>query len=155
MKTWEDVAPERLAFPIAGKLYTVPELDYRSMLTVQKIKAGEATELDGMPAEDTWRLIMGAAWDDMRADNVPAEAMGRAGLATLIYFEQGIEAAEAVWEHGIDPKALAAAILSKIEQPQPSSTAAASKTRSPASMSGTSSPRASSRRKAKAKASRS
>ena len=153
MKSWEDVAPERLAFPIGGKVYTIPELDYRSMLTVQKVKAGEPSELDGMPPEDTWRLIMGEAWDQMIADNLPAEAIGRAGLATLVYYEQGREAAEAVWEHGLDPKALAVAIEARTEPSRPSSTAEESKTHTPASTSGTSSRPAGSKKTTKKAAS--
>ena len=139
MKSWEDVAPEPLAFPIGGKVYTIPDLPYQNMLTIQKVRAGEATELDGMAAEDTWRLVMGSAFDEMKDDNVPGEAIGRAGLATLAYFEQGREVAEAIWEKGIDPKALAAAILARAEQSAPSGTAEASETPSPASTSGTSS----------------
>jgi hypothetical protein len=156
MKSWEDVAPEPLSFPIGGKVYTIPELPYTSMLTLQKIKAGEPTEYDDAKPEDTWRLVMGSAWDEMTADNVPGEAIGRAGLATLAYFEQGPDVAEAIWEHGIDPKALAEQILAKSGLLAPSSTAAATETPSPASTSGTSSRPTSSkkpRRKATAKAS--
>jgi hypothetical protein len=153
VKSWEDVAPEPLEFPIGGKRYRVPDLDYRAMLTMQKIRAGESTEYDNAPAEVTWRLVMGSAWDEMIADNVPAEAIGRAGLATLAYFEQGIETAEAIWESGVDPKALAAAILSRSGQSQPSSTAEATETPSPASSSGTSSRRTSSTKSRRAKAS--
>lgn len=153
MKSWEDVAPEPLSFPIGGKTYTVPELGYRAMLTVQKIRAGESTEYDDAKPEDTWRLVMGAAWDEMTADDVPGEAIGRAGLATLAYFEQGIETAEAIWESGVDPKALAAAILSRTAPTQPSSTGEASATPSPESSTGTSSPTSSSRRSRRAKGS--
>lgn len=153
MKSWEDVAPEPLAFPIGAKTYTVPDLDYRAMLTMQKIRAGESTEYDDAPPEVTWRLVMGDAFDQMVNDNVPAEAIGRAGLATLAYFEQGIETAEAIWESGVDPKALAAAILSRSGQSQPSSTGEASVTPSPASSSGTSSRRTSSTKSRRAKGS--
>lgn len=146
MKSWESVRPDRLAFPIRDKVYTVPELDYRSMLLIQKVKAGEKTELDDAPPEQTWRVILGGAYDEMVADNVPAEALGRAGLAALAYFEQGLEVAEAVWENGLDPKALAAAIETRTESPSPSSTAEERKTPSPASMSGTSSRPAGSRK---------
>ncbi|GAB3081053.1 hypothetical protein GCM10027053_52020 [Intrasporangium mesophilum] len=152
MKSWEDVAPEPLAFPINGKVYTVPELPYDAMLTIQKVKAGEYTVLEELAPEQTWRLIMGDAWDEMVDDNVPAEAIGRAGLATLVYFEQGREAAEVVWENGIDPKALATAIrlrTTQPESPRPTSTDEASVTPSPAPTSGTSSRPASSKKKAR------
>lgn len=156
MKSWEDVAPDEWAFEIRGKRYAVPELDYRAMLTVQKIKAGEATELDDAKPEDSWRLIMGSTWDEMVADNLPAEAMSRAGLATLAYFEQGREVAEAIWENGIDPKALAAAILARIEPQKQPSTAEEPVTRSRASMTGTTFPPTSSKKpRAKGKPSQS
>jgi hypothetical protein len=155
VKSWEDVAPEPLTFPIGGKNYTIPELDYRAMLTLQKIRAGESTEYDDAPAEVTWRLVMGTAWDEMTADNVPGEAIGRAGLATLAYFEQGPDVAEAIWESGVDPKALAAAILSRNAPTRPTSTDEASETPSPASSSGTSSPTTSSKRSRRARASQS
>lgn len=128
MKSWEDVAPEPLTFPIGGKAYTVPELPYTAMLTMQKIRAGESTEFDDAAPEATWRLVMGAAWDEMTADNVPAEAIGRAGLATLAYFEHGPEIAEQIWESGVDPKALAAAILTRSAESQQSSTGEATET---------------------------
>lgn len=153
MKSWEDVAPEPLSFPIGGKTYTIPELPYTSMLTLQKIRAGESTEFDNAEPDDSWRLVMGSAWDEMVADNVPGEALGRAGLATLAYFEQGIETAEAIWESGVDPKALAAAILSRSAPNQPSSTDEENAIPSPASSTGTSSPTSSSRRSRRAKGS--
>lgn len=136
MKSWDDVRPDLLTFPIGGKVYTIPELAYDAMLTIQRAKAGESTYLDGMTPEETWRLVMGGAWDEMVADNVPAEAVARAGFATLAYFELGSDAAEAVWENGIDPKALAEAMEARVPQPSPnvpSSTESATATPSPAS----------------------
>jgi hypothetical protein len=154
VKSWEDVAPEEWAFDIRGKRYVVPELPYTAMLTVQKIKAGEATELDDAKPEDSWRLIMGSAWDEMAADNLPAEAMSRAGLATLAYFEQGRPVAEAIWENGIDPKALAAAIQERTEPQKQPNTESENPTRSRASMQTTSSrPNSSKKSSPKGKAS--
>ena len=82
-------------------------------------------------------------------------AIGRAGLATLAYFEVGREAAEAIWENGVDPKAMAAAILARSEPHEPSSTEEASETPKRASSSGTSSRTSSSKRSRPAKASQS
>jgi hypothetical protein len=155
MKSWDDIRPDPLTFPIGGKVYTVPELPYTAMLTIQRAKAGESTELDDMTAEDTWRIVMGATWDEMVADNVPAEAISRAGLATLAYFEMGVEAAEAIWEHGIDPKAIAAAMTVRASLSEQSSTDEASATPQPARLSGTSSRPSSSKKSSRAKGSRS
>ena len=140
-------------FPIGGKEYVIPELGYTEFLLMQKIRTGETPpEIEGMDAVESWRLAMGTAWDDMTADNVPGEAIARAGLATLAFFEVGREAAEAIWENGIDPKAMAASILAKIGQSLPNDTGAANVTPSAASTSGTNS-RPTGRRKARAKAS--
>lgn len=148
MKSWEEIA-DPLVFTIRGKAYEVPELGYRDMLTIQKIRAGQPSELDGMDAAESWRLVMGPAWDAMVADNVPGEAIARAGLATLAFFEAGRDAAEAIWENGIDPKAVLAALgLQTGQQPQ-NSTAGASATPSRAPSSGTSSRPAGSKRAGK------
>ena len=154
MKAWEDIAPEPLSFPVKGKVYTIPELDYRTMLTIQKIRAGQATELDGADAAESWRLVMGAAFDEMVADGVSAEALSRAGLATLAFFEHGREMAELIWEQGIDPKAVLEALAANAPRTTSSSTAAANETPSPAPSSGTSSPKAASKKRT-AKGSRS
>jgi hypothetical protein len=151
MKPWDEIRPDLLTFPIGGKVYTIPELAYDAMLTIQRAKAGETTYLDGMSAEETWRLVMGGAWDEMVTDNVPAEAIARAGFATLAYFELGADAAESIWENGIDPKALAEAMTRRASQPEPSSTDAASATPSPEPSSGMSSPRRSPRKSPAAK----
>ena len=145
MKAWEDTDRDRLEFPIAGKTYVIPELPYQSMLVLEKAKAGEKTYLDDAAPEETWRIVMGGVFDEMIADNVPSEALMRAGLASLAFFEFGREVAEAVWETGVDPKALSAAILAQ-SQPRPASkpspsTAKASSTRRRASSSGTTSRR--------------
>ena len=154
MKSWDDVRPDRLAFPIGGKVYTVRDLPYQSMLTIQKARAGEPSDLDSADGDATWRLVMGATYDEMVADNVPGEALLRAGYATLAFFEGGPEIAESIWESGVDPKALeaalSAALAAKAEPKPPSSMAAATGTPTRASSSGTSSRRASSTRAKKA-----
>ena len=155
MKSWDEIEKDRLEFPIAGKTYVIPELPYQSMLTLEKAKAGEATYLDDAPPEETWRIVMGDVYDDMKADNVPGEALARAALATLAFFEFGRDIAEAVWETGIDPKALDEAIRAQTgregSKPSPS-TAAASSTRKRASSSGTTSRRATKRASSSTKA---
>lgn len=146
MKSWDDVEKDRLEFPLAGKVYTIPELPYQSMLTLEKAKAGEATYLDDADASETWRIVMGHVYDDMVADNVPGEALMRAGLATLAFFEFGRETAEAIWETGIDPKALWASIQAQ-QGSKPSRSSVAVKSTSTASSSGTTSRRATPRAK--------
>lgn len=145
MKPWEEVASDPLAFPIRGKNYTVPEMPYDDWLTIQQIQSGKVTELEG-PAEETWRLVLGSAWDEMVADNVPAEALSRAGLAALTFVQFGREMAESVWEAGLDPKAVAAAIVER-QSSTSTSTASAPETPSLDSSTPTTSRKGSSRKK--------
>lgn len=158
LKAFEDFAPEPLAFPIGGKVYTVPPVGYLQGIRLQNVLAGTDHTLDGAKPDELWKFVMGTAWTEMVADNVPMEALSRAGFATITDFQLGREAASRAWESGIDPEALAAALTAashKTDPPKPTNTAAAAKTRSRASSSGTSSPKVSSTRAPKAKASRS
>jgi hypothetical protein len=154
LKPYEEFAQEPLTFPIGGKLYITPPLGFLDGLRLQRVIAGEDHSLDDKPAEEVWRLILGPTWDEMVADNVPLEAMNRAGMAALADFQFGRTIAETVWESGVDPEALAAAATaaaSKDSKPSPS-TDAASSTRSPASSSPTTSLKATKRTsRAKAK----
>ena len=139
MKAWESVRPDLLAFPIGEKVYEVPPMPYQSMLAIMNAKAGKPSALDDAEGDALWRLLMSTAYDEMVADNVPGEALTRAGYAALAFFEAGTEAAEQIWESGVDPKALKAALLAQVEQSKPTSTAVARKTPSRASGRGTSS----------------
>lgn len=149
LKAFEDFNPEPLRFPIGGKVYEVPEVGYVEGLKLQGIESGEVQDVK---AEDQWRLLMGDAFDQMRADNVPIRALNRAILTCLTDYRTGDrELAEQVWESGIDPKAVAAAMDAKGS----TGTGEASTTPTPASTSGTTSKaRASSKAKAKRSPSR-
>lgn len=156
LKPWSEVCPEPLAFPIGGKVYVVPELGKDDGIKLQYVLAGKDHSLDGEDPEVGWRLVMGPVWDEMAADGVSSLAMSRAAFAALADLTQGRAAAEKVWESGIDPEALAAAMAATQTNPQTrsSSTAAVTKTRSRASTSGTRTSRKNSPA-AKARASRS
>lgn len=142
LKAYEEWAPEPLAFPIAGKTYTVPPMPWDAGLKLTRV----LTDAEDVPADpdEQNRMLMGPVWDEMKADNVPHSALYRAALTCLIDFRMGREAAETYWNSGIVPG----------EAPAPkgatsTSTGAASTTKPPASTSGTTSrPNA---RKAKAK----
>lgn len=144
-KAYEEFAAGPLRFPIAGKVYEVPEVSYEVGLVLQKAEAGDAPELT---ADEQWRLLMGSAYDEMCADNVPVKALERAILTCLTDYRLGREMAEKVWEVGLDPEAFAPAGATEGS----TSTAGASSTPTPASTSGTTSPKASTKAKAKAKA---
>ena len=147
LKAYEDFAQEPLAFPINGKTYTLAPVGFREGIKLQRVLAGEDDSLNDAPAEEAWRLVLGPAYDEMVADNVPMEALSRAGLAALADFRYGREAAERTWESGLDPKALEAALEAAAQtppkrpaSPRSRSTASATKTRKRASTSATTSP---------------
>lgn len=143
LKAYEEFAQEPLAFPIGGKVYTVPPLGFTDGITLQRVISGEPTELTDAPVEDGWKLILGPVFDEMVADKVPMEAIARAGFTAMTDFQFGREAAERVWESQLDPKALAEAVTaaSSLADSRPSSsTGAARKTRKRATTTGTTSP---------------
>lgn len=145
LKAYEEFAAEPLAFPIAGKTYTVGPVGFREGIKLQRVLVGEDDSLDDAPAEEAWRLVLGPVYDEMVADNVPIEALSRAGLAALADFRFGREAAERTWESGLDPKALEAAVAaaakaqSLADSPPSPSTGSGTKTRKRASLKATTS----------------
>ena len=145
LKAFEDFAPEPLAFPIRGKTYTAPPVGMAEGIRLQQIVSGKDDSLTDAAPDALWRLVMGSAWDEMLADNVPAEAASRAAFAALTDFQFGREMAERVWESGLSPEALAAREAASSSQPAPDSTRSKStggarKTRKRASTTGTTSP---------------
>ena len=153
LKAYEEFAQEPLAFPIGGKVYTVPPLGFADGIRLQRVLAGDDDTLDDAPAEEGWRLVLGSAFDEMVADKVPMEALARAGFTAMTDFQFGREQAERVWEAGLDPKALAdavAAATKAVADSTPSrSTGAANATRKRASSTGTTSQKATKRTAAK------
>ena len=156
LKAYEEFAEEPLTFPIGGKRYTVPPLGFRDGIRLQRIIAGEDHSLDNAPAEDGWKLVLGTAWDEMVADDVPIEALSRAGLTAVADFQFDRAAAERVWEAQISPEALAAAVAANRKQRRATHSkraVAGAKTRSRASTSGTRTSRMTSKAKAPGSAS--
>lgn len=139
LRAYEELAPEPLTFPIGGKNYVVPPVGYREGLRITElIQSGpEAATKATETVEDLWRMILGPAYDEMKADNVPGDALARAAFTALTDFQFGREAAEAIWESGVDPKALTERLAQKTS-PQPAtkrsrSTASGTRTRKQAS----------------------
>lgn len=156
LKAYEEFAEEPLAFPIGGKIYTVPPLGFEDGIRLQRVLHGDDTSLDGLPVEEGWKLVLGTAWDEMVAAKVPMEALSRAGLAGLADWQYGRKTAETVWEANVSPEALAAAVAASQNsspgtQPSPS-TASGNRTQRRAASKRTTS-RTSSKAKAKATAS--
>ena len=138
LKAFEDFAPEPLAFPIGGKVYTAKLVGMADGLRLQRVIEGKDDSLSKAEPEVLWRMVLGDAWDEMMADNVPIEAASRAALAALADFQFGRAEAERVWEAGISPEALAARAAASRQESTPSTrTGGAAKTRRRASTSGT------------------
>ena len=145
LKAYEDWRPEPLAFPIGGKVYEVAPLPWESGVRLTEILNGDEITED---AETQNRLLMGDTWDQMRADNVPAEALSRAALTCLVDFRMGRETAEKVWESGLSPEALAPSMGATQTTTQPPSTESENETPSPASTRTTTSRKGSSKKRA-------
>jgi hypothetical protein len=143
LKPYEEFAPGPLVFPIGGKSYEVPEVRWD-----RGLKLRDLLEDDNVTtADERNALLLGDAYEQMQADNVPAAAIARAVLTALVDFRLGREAAEQVWESGLSPEARAPQGATETAS---TSTDEATTTPTPGSTSGTTSPKASSKAKAKA-----
>jgi hypothetical protein len=95
---------EPLVLPINGKQYTIPPLGFQDgadLLAREKEKTGGDLDDDVFFA-----TILGPVLAEMRADNVPGEAVTRAALTAFADHQRGRAVAEVMWETGGDPKAL-------------------------------------------------
>lgn len=119
----------KLELPIGGKVYVVPPVSLR--VGLQLIAARTNPELAGETELDLWKLVLGPVYQQMLDDDLPVDAVRRAGQTALADYQGGREVAERVWEAGIDPEfqaAVAAAALTA--STTLTSTGSATKTRS-------------------------
>lgn len=103
-KEYESFA-EPLALPIGGKTYIIPPVGIRDGLKLTTALAEKDTKLTN---EEFSRLLLGSAYDELVAANVPAAAFGRVVATALAEFQGGRATAELMWETGGDPKAIKA-----------------------------------------------
>lgn len=177
-KDWTEIAKNDLVLPINGKPYTIPPLGFLDEIRIRESQAAAAQWLDardaavekgeeppprpaGIPDEEFMRMILGGVLQEMRNDNVPGAAILHAVSVAHTAALFGREAAEALWEKGLDPEAVAAATAairgtasaspSSTGSTRSRSTASGSATRSPAPMSTTTSRQGTRPRKAAAK----
>ncbi|WP_076260876.1 DUF7426 family protein [Intrasporangium flavum] len=147
--------PEPLIFPMPnGTDYEVPPVDIDRGWRLSQLMSKSQAELDAADEtdEDLFRLVLSdELWDRMRTESVPIDAAWRAGMAALAHFrivDQGqgpladihaaaMLAAEAIWESGIHPEAVAAWGAANLTTTSP---ATAEESAATASTSGTSSP---------------
>lgn len=140
LKAWDLHA--KLEFPIHGKTYVVPEINWSDGQKLAAIWIGG----DSSASSDVlFRLAMGDTWDEMLTDGVSARIMFRAGMASVTFHiaalnddDDAEKVAAAVWESGISPEAVAATLAATLKASTDSTvTDAAPVTRSRASTSGT------------------
>lgn len=108
-----------LRLPVRGKTYVIESPDARTGLWCQRIvalsakaKAGSlddddaaALQLDDDEERDLFERLLGPAFEEMVADNLPWEHVKHCGLTALIWAAGNVEAAEEFWASGGDPKA--------------------------------------------------
>lgn len=144
MRDYDEIA-KPLTLPIRGKNYTVAPVSARLGMQMLLAGGGEArasNAIKSMKTEQFLKELIGPAYDEMLADNVPLAAINRVFLSALADFQLGREAAEVVWETGESPEFRAALTAAAVKAEKPKrarSTAAATKTPPRVSSSGTSS----------------
>lgn len=106
-KDFEEFAAGPLELPYKGKTYVIPEIsiDLGARLTVEL--SNPDSEFNALPIDQMWALLLGDAFEQMREDGVPVRFVARCFMTALTDFQFGRPAAEATWEAGLDPKALA------------------------------------------------
>lgn len=112
-----------LVFPIGEKEYAVPPVGIDAGLQLNELFALPAAERGKVKLKsvDMFKLAVTAElWDEMVADGVPLSDAFRVGMAALAHFQtlmadtgptaidNAEKAAQAIWESGINPEALAA-----------------------------------------------
>jgi hypothetical protein len=147
---YEKVA-DPLILPIAGKKYRIPEIGIADGIKfnldaeklAQAVEARKTNPDAPVPApmddEAFLRMFLGAAYDEMVANNVPGQAMVRAAMTSLTDFQKGRGMAEIMWATGGDPKAVERYLTPNRATRRSTSSGAGKKTPRPASTSGTTS----------------
>ncbi|GAA2037344.1 hypothetical protein GCM10009740_31400 [Terrabacter terrae] len=148
--------PEPLIFPMPnGTDYEVPPVDIDRGWRLSELLSQSPEDVDktGLHDEDMFKLALtDELWDRMKAEGVPLNFAWRAGMAALAHYQvldsgagslsdvhaAAMTAAEAIWESGVHPEAVAAWAAANLTTTSPATDAASAET---ASTSGTSSPK--------------
>jgi hypothetical protein len=97
---------EPLTLPIRGKNYRIAALGALDGIKLAEHLANPAEA--PMSDVDFQKLMLGDAYEQMVADNVPAVYIVRAAMTSLADTQGTRGAAEVMWETGGDPKAVEA-----------------------------------------------
>lgn len=139
LRPYEDIVGP-LVIPARGKEYPLPTISLQDGLRMHAASTGGAD----LSLEDLTTIILGDTRQTMLDDGVPLTVIDRALWAGIADFQQGREAAEQVWEHGV-PKAVLEELIKVLEPAPTTPPAAESTTKPPASGNGTTSQKATSR----------
>lgn len=142
----EELLDDALELPVEGKVYRIPSPSSEDGIRVQKIveaaerlyEGGEDAEtevLDDDEEVNVIRLCLGPVEDELIADGVSWAWRRHVGLTAMFWIANGPEFAERYWTAAGDPSRLAP---NRAARRKSSGSAAASKTRSRGSTSGTS-----------------
>jgi hypothetical protein len=111
LKEFTEFADGPLRFPYKGKIYEAPEVSIKLGMRLNGI-TNEGAEAD-LNIKDLLPDLLGDAWTEMVEDDVPLTFAVRAGATVIADFQFGREYAEAMWETGADPKAMADRMAAK------------------------------------------
>lgn len=130
---YEKVA-DPLVLPINGKDYTIPAVGMQDGIRLSTQEDPDAAEIQN----DEFRsMLLGAVYEQMVADNVPADAVMRAVTTAYADFTRGRDFAQMVWATGGDPKAVERYLKPNRASRRSTGTASARKTPSRASTNAT------------------
>jgi len=120
-EAYEQVArDEFLALPIGGKTYVIPPVGAKDGIRLQVVTDEVTDQLEDpqaavsaaekvMTNEEFYRIMLSApVLEQMRADNVPEQAIARAVLTAIADHQNGRAVAEIIWKTGGLPERLAA-----------------------------------------------
>lgn len=93
---------EALVLTIQGHEYEIPVVGIATGLEYKTTKKVISS------SPEFQQDFLGAAYDEMIANNVPMAAVARAALTAYCYFDQGPAVAKVMWATGGDPKAIEA-----------------------------------------------
>lgn len=105
LREFSEFADGPLIFPYKDKTYEAPEVGIALGMRLNGI-TNEGAEAD-LNIKDLLPDLLGDAWTQMVADDVPISFAIRAGATVLADFQYSREYALVMWETGADPKAVA------------------------------------------------
>ncbi|WP_434315835.1 DUF7426 family protein [Leifsonia sp. P73] len=121
---------EPLVLPINGKKYTIPPISVDDGVRLTDGLNPESKTV--LTDEEFYRLTLGTALDEMRADAVKKDAISRASKVALADHQRSRDTALVLWKTGGDPKALRELVEAALEASTSTTTDEASTTKSPA-----------------------